>query len=112
MVRVGERCNSKGGSYEKNCQKYVMIPAYGRQRHKVLLERWEKLTKFAENSELNQIYNPPDISLAGNVGIITSGVSYQYAREVFTNTPILKLSITSPIAKKTVKEFAKGKKLL
>jgi len=112
MVRVGERCNSKGESYEKNCQKYVMIPAYGRQRHKVLLERWEKLTKFAENSELNQIYNPPNISLAGNVGIITSGVSYQYAREVFTNTPILKLSITSPIAKKTVKEFVKGKKLL
>ena len=112
MVRVGERCNSKSGSYKKNCQKYVMIPAYGMQRHRVLLERWEKLTKFSENSELNKTYNPPDISLDGNVGIITSGISYQYVREVFTNTPILKLSITSPVAKRTVKEFAKGKKLL
>jgi len=112
MVRIGERCNSKSGSYKKNCQKYVMIPAYGRKRHRVLLKRWEKLTKFAENSELNKICNPPDVSLAGGVGIITSGISYQYAREVFVNTPILKLSITSPIAKKTVKEFAKGKKLL
>jgi len=112
MVRVGERCNSKSGSYKKNCQKYVMIPAYGMQRHRVLLERWEKLTKFSENSELNKTYNPPDISLDGNVGIITSGISYQYVREVFTNTPILKLSITSPVAKRTVKEFAKSKKLL
>ena len=112
MVRIGERCNSKSENYKKNCQKYVMIPAYGRKRHRVLLERWEKLTKFAENSELNKICNPPDVSLAGGVGIITSGISYQYAREVFVNTPILKLSITSPIAKKTVKEFAKGKKLL
>ncbi|HAJ95926.1 MAG TPA: indolepyruvate ferredoxin oxidoreductase subunit alpha, partial [Actinobacteria bacterium] len=33
--------------YEKNCQKYVMIPAYGRTRHRVVLERWKKLIGFS-----------------------------------------------------------------
>ena len=141
VVKLEERSEVKNRTYKKNCQKYVMIPAYGRQRHKILLKRWERLKRFVESSRLNWTRNPLESSsqvregnlksksadkkvvasvdnigdsrtVVDNIGIVTSGVSYQYTREVFSNVPILKLSITNPLAEKTIEEFARGKKLL
>lgn len=92
--------------YEKNCQKYVMIPAYGRARHRMVLERWEKLIKFSDKSSLNKVYG----GSLKNIGIITSGVVFQYAKEVFLNVPILKLGMTAPLPEKLIKDFAQDKK--
>lgn len=92
--------------YEKNCQKYVMIPAYGRIRHRVVLERWKKLIRFSDECSLNKIYS----SGLKNIGIITSGVVFQYAKEVFSNVPILKLGLTAPLPEKLIRDFAQDKK--
>jgi indolepyruvate ferredoxin oxidoreductase alpha subunit len=40
------------------------------------------------------------------VGIITSGVAYQYAREIFPSASILKLGMTNPIPRKLILDFA------
>jgi len=92
--------------YEKNCQKYVMIPAYGRIRHRVVLERWKKLIRFSDESSLNKVYG----GSLKNTGIITSGVVFQYAKEVFSNVPILKLGMTAPLPEKLIRDFAQDKK--
>lgn len=112
-VSPGKRAEHTIKEYEKNCQKYVMIPAFGRIRHKALLKRWEELIKFAGQSDLNYLYTPETgKNKTCSIGIITSGINFQYAMEIFSDTPVLKLGITNPLSYKTIKDFADGKKLL
>ncbi len=50
----------------------------------------------------------------GKVGIITSGVSYEYVRESLKTLglkpPVLKLGMTHPMPRKEIEEFIKGKR--
>ena len=112
LVCISERREIPLKKYEKNCQKYVMIPAYGRIRHKVVLERWKKLGDFSNESNLNLIYGGNTDGSSKDIGIITSGVVFQYAKEVFSNMPILKLGMTAPIPDKLIRDFADGKKVI
>ena len=112
IVKPGERIEITGKKYKKDCVKYAMIPAYARIRHKILLKKWEELTGFSERSSLNRIYAPKNKNKIDSVGIITSGISFQYAREVFPNVPILKMGMASPFPENTIKDFIKGKKVL
>jgi indolepyruvate ferredoxin oxidoreductase alpha subunit len=112
LVKIGEKINLDERKYVKDSKKYVMIPAYGRARHELLLERWARLSEFSESKDLNKVYLPGGKNTIAKIGIITSGVSYQYAREVFSNIPILKLLITNPLPEKTIRGFAEGKHLI
>ena len=89
--------------FPRNVSKYVMLPVNARFRHPLVEERMVKLAEFVETSPLNRIESG-DRSL----GVITSGVSYQYAREVFPDASFLKLGITHPLPKGLVREFAAG----
>jgi len=89
--------------YQKNAAKYVMLPAYGRLRHVSLEERRAKLEAYAENCSVNVIeWNDR------RVGVITSGVSYQYVREVLEGASVLKLGLVNPFPAGLVKKFAAG----
>ena len=110
LVAIGHRKEIPIKEYQKNCQKYVMIPAFGRIRHKVVLERWENLKKLSSGSSLNSVYNGNGSNK--NTGIITSGVLFQYAMEVFPDIDILKLGMTSPIPEDIIREFARGKDII
>ncbi len=87
--------------YEKNPQKYVMVPGYAILRHVFVEERLKRLTEYSEKTSVNKIERR-----SGELGIITSGVSYQYAKEVFPDASYLKLGITYPLPKKVVLSFA------
>ncbi|MFZ5646994.1 MAG: thiamine pyrophosphate-dependent enzyme, partial [Bacillota bacterium] len=87
--------------YERNIPKYVMVPGFARQRHPVVIERLEKLKQFSEMSQLNRI--EPG---SGKLGIITAGVAYQYAREVFPDASFLKLGMVYPLPEELIKKFA------
>lgn len=88
--------------YEKNIPKYVATPANGRKLHVVVEEKLKKLEEYSNNTPLNRFeWNDKKI------GIITSGVAYQYAKEVFGDTvSYLKLGFTFPLPKEKIKEFA------
>ncbi len=87
--------------YPRNVQKYVMIPENARRKHHVIEQRVQDLAKYAETSPLNRI-EWRDKSL----GIITGGIAYHYAREVFPQASILKLGLVYPIPEKLIKNFA------
>ena len=87
--------------FPRNVSKYVMLPVNARFRHPLVEERMVKLAAYAENSPLNRI--EPGKS---NIGVITSGVAYQYAREVLPEASFLKLGITHPLPGDMVKRFA------
>ncbi|MBR5772430.1 MAG: 4Fe-4S binding protein, partial [Clostridia bacterium] len=89
--------------YEKNPQKYIMMPGYAKLKHPVVEQRTAKLTEFAETSSLNRIEDGEDNS----IGIITSSTSYQYVKEVCGGKyPVLKLGMINPLPVKLIKDFA------
>ncbi len=107
-VELCDRVVPPQKEYNKNPQKYVMMPAFARGRHVVVEERTKKLTEYAETSPLNKV-----VDNGGDTGVITSGICYQYAREALGDTvSYLKLGIVNPMPVKLIKDFcAKYKKV-
>jgi len=93
--------------YIKNPQKYVMVPGNAKLRHQVVEERRQKLLEYAENTPLNRMEEG-----MGEIGFITSGISYQYVKEAFPEAPVLKLGLTWPLPEKLIVKFAQKVKTL
>jgi indolepyruvate ferredoxin oxidoreductase alpha subunit len=87
--------------FPRDPAKYVMVPGNARKKHPVIEERIQKLSSFAETFAPNRI-EWRDSSL----GIVTCGVAYQYAREVFPQASILRLGMTYPLPPQMVRDFA------
>ncbi len=95
--------------YEKNPQKYIMMPGNAKKRHPVVEERTANLIKYAETAAVNRIEDGND----KNIGIITSSTSYQYVKEVFGDKyPVMKLGMIWPMPEKIISDFAAGVKSL
>ncbi len=101
IVETCERTEYDLKPYEKNPQKYVMMPAAARGRHVVVEERMNKLAAFADTTELNKIEMADS-----SIGIITSGVAYQYVKEAMPNASVLKLGLVNPLPTQLIKDFA------
>ncbi|MDR0869560.1 MAG: indolepyruvate ferredoxin oxidoreductase subunit alpha [Planctomycetaceae bacterium] len=92
--------------FEKNPPKFVPIPAWAKQM-RVRVE--ERLTRLAAAGAadyadgLNKI-----IWQDRKLGIITSGIAYQYVREVFPGASVLKIGMPFPFSDTLFKEFAAG----
>ncbi len=100
-VAFKERSQVEKRPYVKNPPKFVMIPAYARRRHPVVEERVRQFSQWAEQAEINAIdWKEREL------GIITSGISYQYTREVFPHASILKLGMAWPMPAEKIKSFA------
>jgi indolepyruvate ferredoxin oxidoreductase alpha subunit len=102
LVDIGEREEVGRRPYTKNLAKYDLIPARSKELRKVLEQKMQKLADFSETCAFNfEEWNGPKI------GIITSGIAYQYAREVFGDSAsYLKLGFTHPLPKSKIKDFA------
>ncbi len=102
IVSLNSRVENGLKEYVKNPQKYVMMPAFARARHVVVEERTTKLIDFAETTKLNTI----EIN-STNIGVITSGISYQYAKEALGDkVSYLKLGVVNPLPEKLLMDFA------
>jgi len=107
IVGIGERADLELKPYVKNPGKYVMMPAMAKLRHIEVEKRMAMLKDFAEETKLNRIeWGNKDI------GVITSGISYQYAREAFGDVSYLKLGMVYPLPDKLISEFAGNVKTL
>ena len=108
LVEIGEREKVDVKPYEKNIPKHVMMPAMAIKRHVVVEERTKALIQFAEESELNTIEDN-----GSDIGIITAGISYQYAKEALgEKVNYLKLGMVFPLPEKKIADFAaKNKKI-
>ncbi|MBP7653650.1 indolepyruvate ferredoxin oxidoreductase subunit alpha [Candidatus Dependentiae bacterium] len=111
IVETGEKkvIDIKPG-FEKKPQKYVMIPAFGRMRHKFVEERLIKLQEYNNQSELNRIIKAENKNEKfSKTGIITSGVVFNYVSEVIKDVDILKLGMVYPVPDRIIKQFCAGK---
>ena len=78
-----------------------MVPGNAVKRHPVIEARIRAVAEYAETCPFNRV-EPGDRSL----GVITCGVSYQYAKEVFPTASVLKLGMTWPLPEKLIRDFA------
>ena len=76
MVELGEREELELKPYEKNIGKYVMMPANAKRRHVEVEARQAALAELANVTGLNKIEDN-----GAKTGVITSGISYMYAKE-------------------------------
>jgi indolepyruvate ferredoxin oxidoreductase alpha subunit len=91
----------------KDPAKYVMVPANARPRHRVVEARQQKLQAWADASLLTRA-EIRDTS----IGIITSGIAYQYVREVAPDASVLKLGMVYPLPMAAIRAFAAQVKTL
>ena len=94
------------GRFERDVARFVMVPAYARVRHKVLLEKMRAAREIAESDRsLNYVARE-----GARLGIITSGVSFNYVMEALDilglDAGVLKLGMVYPFPRKLVAEFA------
>jgi indolepyruvate ferredoxin oxidoreductase, alpha subunit len=81
--------------------KFVATAAWARERRPLIEERVGRLAEFAETYPGNRIeWGERDL------GIVASGVVYEYAREVFPNASFLRLGMVYPIPARMVRDFA------
>ena len=108
VVELGEKVDYKLKSYVKDFNKYVMMPAMARKRHVVVEKKLATLREFSDETELNRIeWGKKEI------GVITSGIAYQYAREAFgEDVSFLKIGMVYPLPEKLIQEFAREVKTL
>lgn len=102
LVATGERNDIGVKEYVKDPQKYVMMPAMAKGRHIVVEDRIAKQVEWAETTPMNRTeYHDTKI------GIITSGICYQYAKEALgEKASYLKLGCVYPLPVKLIQEFA------
>ena len=84
-------------------KQFILLPVYARERYKLLLSLQDHLEEEAENSEFNKFFEGEDKSL----GIITSGIAYNYLMENFPNGcpyPVIKIG-QYPLPKRMIKKL-------
>ena len=102
VVELCDRTEIADKDYNRDVRKYVMMPASAIGRHLVVEARDNKLSEDGCAFPVNKV----EIN-DKKIGFITSGVPYQYVKEVFPNASVLKLGLVNPLPKKLIEDFIK-----
>jgi len=113
LVTLNELQKSRRkGHFEKDMLLRTFLVT-ARAKHSVLLERLGQAERISEKSPFNEIIN---VGKPEDIGIVTSGVSYNYVKEVaellYLNVRILKLGMTHPLPRKMCEKFITSCKTL
>lgn len=87
--------------YEKNIPKRVMMPAMAKARHAVIEDKMAELAKDACTLPVNRVEMRDT-----KIGVITSGIPYQYVREALPDASVLKLGMVHPLPEQLIRDFA------
>ncbi len=79
----------------------VIIPAIARRRHPKIEQRLRDIAAWAETAAINRIEWGDK-----HLGIVTTGIAYQYVREIFAGSSILKLGMSYPLPLDMIRRFA------
>ena len=106
-VTLGPRKEVEHKGYERNPEKYMVLPMYARRRRVDLDKRIEALREYSNRSGINKLYEGK-----GDIGIVGDGVAFLYGREVFPEAWALKLNMTFPFPDELARELARHIKVL
>ncbi len=102
IVELNERVNFQNKEYVKTPQKYIMNPGNAVKRHPVVEARLVSIANDVGCSDINRVEMN-----STKLGVISSGASYLYAKEVFgDDASYLKLGLVNPLNADVIKNFA------
>ncbi len=101
LVTLCDRVEVEDKPYVKDVRKTVMMPGNAKLRHAEIEKRNLELAEAANTLAINTVEMNDT-----KIGVITSGIPYQYVKEALPNASVLKLGMVNPLPKKLIKEFA------
>ena len=101
LVELKERVEPEDKPYEKNIRKNVMMPGNAKFRHIEIEKRNNELAEAANTLPINTVEMNDT-----KIGVITSGIPYQYVKEALPEASVLKLGMVNPLPRKLIEEFA------
>ena len=101
LVELCDRVEPEDKPYEKDIRKNVMMPGNAKLRHIEIEKRNLELAEAANTMAINKVEMNDT-----KIGVITSGIPYQYVKEAIPNVSVLKLGMVNPLPKKLIEEFA------
>lgn len=78
-----------------------MMPGNAKLRHVEIEKRNLELQEAADTLPINTVEMNDT-----KIGVITSGIPYQYVKEALPNASVLKLGMVNPLPRKMIEEFA------
>ena len=101
LVELGEIEQGTDKEYKKDIAKWVMMPGNAKTRHVFVENRMDALANDASNLPINKVEMGDT-----KIGFITSGIPYEYVKEVCPEASVLKLGMVHPLPEKMIRDFA------
>ena len=101
VVELNDRVEVEDKPYERDIKKMVMMPGNAIPRHVFVEQRLKDMAADGADMPINRV-EMNDTS----VGVITSGIPYQYVKEAMPNASVLKLGMVNPLPRKLIEDFA------
>lgn len=89
--------------HDNRTGKYIVAPAYAKKRRVVAEQRLRDLERDAESTALNRVE-----LRSPKLGVITSGIAYQYVREVAPDASTFLLGMSYPLPREKLLEFSRN----
>jgi indolepyruvate ferredoxin oxidoreductase alpha subunit len=99
LVEVSERKDVEQKEFVPDAKRFS-VPIYRLLRRPQVEKTLTALTEYAETCPFNRIEDGSD-----SIGVITSGISYQYVKEILPNAGVLRLGMTFPLPANLLREF-------
>lgn len=107
LVEESDRTEQPLKPYVKDIKKYTMMPASAIGRHIAVEERENRIAADVNSNSVNSVeMNGVDL------GVVCSGIVYQYVKEALPDASVFKLGIVYPVAIESIREFSKKVKRL
>ncbi|MGN0421115.1 MAG: indolepyruvate ferredoxin oxidoreductase subunit alpha [Lachnospiraceae bacterium] len=101
IVELHEREQVEDKPYVKDIKKTVMMPGNAKLRHVEIEKRNLELAEAANTLPINKVEMNDT-----RIGVITSGIPYQYVKEALPEASVLKLGMVNPLPRKLIEDFA------
>ncbi len=95
VVELNDRVEVDDKPYERDIKKMVMMPGNAIPRHVFVEQRLKDMAADGADMPINRVEMNDT-----RVGVITSGIPYQYVKEAMPNASVLKLGMVNPLPKK------------
>ncbi len=93
--------------YEKNAEKYVMIPAHARVRRMALEARMARLSEDVNDCKINRAE-----LRSRELGVVCAGGVYEYVREALPDASVYKAATVYPLPLRAIEKFSQEVKRL
>lgn len=86
----------------------VIIPAIARRRHPEIEQRLLAVVAWAEKDAFDQGLNRVEWAAEEDrvLGVVTTGIAYEYVREILPHASVLKLGMSYPLPLEAIRDFA------